>query len=134
MSHSGAVRHLAAVFTVVGVSILLVGCGLARAQSVERTNVHILVTDAETGQPINQARLTLQFAEPGGPSRFNRPKKLAYSAKTNSQGKYKFMNIPKGTLKLFVTAEKHQSYGKEIELEKDEQVIEIKLKKPQPLQ
>jgi hypothetical protein len=34
---------------------------------------------------------------------------------------------------LIVTAEHHQSYGKEIELEEDNQVIEVKLKKPQPL-
>jgi hypothetical protein len=32
---------------------------------------------------------------------------------------------------LFVTAERHQSFGKEIELEQDNQTIEVKLKKPQ---
>jgi hypothetical protein len=34
---------------------------------------------------------------------------------------------------LVVTAERHQSFGKEIEVEEDNQVIEVKLKKPQPL-
>jgi len=32
-----------------------------------------------------------------------------------------------------VTAERHQTFSKEFELEKENQVIEVKLKKPQPL-
>jgi hypothetical protein len=34
---------------------------------------------------------------------------------------------------LTVTAPDHQSYGKELQLEKEDQVFEVKLKKPQPL-
>jgi hypothetical protein len=34
---------------------------------------------------------------------------------------------------LIVTAERHQSFGQDFELEQDNQVIEVKLKKPQPL-
>jgi hypothetical protein len=32
-----------------------------------------------------------------------------------------------------VTAERHQTFSEEFELEKEDQVIEVKLKKPQPL-
>jgi hypothetical protein len=32
-----------------------------------------------------------------------------------------------------ITATAHQSYGKELQLDQDNQVFEIKLKKPQPL-
>ncbi len=103
------------------------------ADSVERTSVHVLVKDAETGQPIQHARLTLEFREPGSKPKLKRSKLLAFSAKTNPQGRYRFTNIPKGTIRLVVTAERHQSFGKEIELEQDNQVIEIALKKPQPL-
>lgn len=105
----------------------------ARAEGVERTNVNVLVKDAETGQPINQARLTLQFHQPGSVVKLQRSKPLAYSAKTNPQGRCRFTNIPKGTLHLIVTAERHQTFGKDFELEQDNQVIEVKLKKPQPL-
>jgi hypothetical protein len=95
--------------------------------------VIVQVKDSETAEPISQARLTLQFEQPGGRGRFKVPKKLAYSAKTNAQGRYKFTNINKGTIYLLVTADGHQSFGKEYELEQDDQVIEVKLKKPQPL-
>ena len=103
------------------------------AAPVDRMSLHVVVFDAETGHPINQARLTLQFVEPGGKKRFGLGKKIAHSAKTNPQGKYKFVDIPRGTVRLIVTAERHQSFGKDFELEEDNQVIEVKLKKPQPL-
>ena len=108
---------------------------MAQTQSEEgeRVNLTVAVTDAQTEQPINQARLTLEFTEPGDPSKLRRSKKLSYSAKTNAQGHYKFPSLPKGTIRLIVTAERHQTFSKEFELEKEDQVIEVKLKKPQPL-
>src|SRR5215472_14851470 len=86
--------------------------GPARAASEGRTAVNVLVTDAETGQPINQARLTLQFREPGSVPKMKRPKWLSFSAKTNAQGRYKFLDIPRGTVHLIVTSERHETYGK----------------------
>jgi hypothetical protein len=105
----------------------------ARADDAERTNVIVIVKDAETGEPINQARLTLHFSEGGGPLRFGRDKKFSFSAKTNASGRYKFTGIPKGTILLQVTADRRKAEGKEFEIEQDDQVIEIKLKKPRPL-
>ena len=105
----------------------------ARAGSEERATVHVVVKDAVSDQPINQARLTLRFSEGGGARRLGRDKKFSFSAKTNPSGRYKFTGIPKGTVLLMVTAEQHQSFGKEFEIELDDQVIEVKLKKPRPL-
>lgn len=102
-------------------------------QSAARTNVTVVVTDAESGQPISQARLTLQFTEAGNALKLKRSKGLSYSAKTNPQGRYKFPDLPMGTIRLIVTAERHQTFSKEFELERENQVIDVKLKKPQPL-
>jgi len=107
-----------------------VGLGLGtRARAAENLNVTVLVKDAESGKPINQARLTLQFHEPGK----IRHKLIAYSAKTNAQGRYRFTLIPKGTVRLIVTSEQHQTFSKEFELDENNQVLEVKLKTPQPL-
>jgi len=105
----------------------------AQSEELGRIDLTVVVTDAETGQPINQARLTLDFTEPGDPSKLKRSKKLSYSAKTNAQGHYKFPSLPKGTIRLIVTAERHQTFSKDFELEKENEAIEVKLKKPQPL-
>ena len=114
----------------VGAEILLF-CGVckpAQQQPIPEVSLTVVVIEAETGDPVSQARLTLTFKQQG---RLHRS--ISYSAKTNAQGRYRFTNIPKGTVRVLVTAERHQSLGKEIELEEDNQVIEVKLKKPQPL-
>jgi 5-hydroxyisourate hydrolase-like protein (transthyretin family) len=114
----------------VGAAILLF-CGVckpAQQQPIPEVSLTVVVKEAETGDPISQARLTLTFRQQGKLHR-----SITYSAKTNAQGRYRFTNIPKGTVRLLVTAERHQSFGKEVEVEEDNQVIEVKLKKPQPL-
>jgi hypothetical protein len=103
-------------------------CKPAQQQPIPEFTLIVVVKEADTGDPISQARLTLTFHQPG---RLHRA--ISYSAKTSPQGRYRFTNIPKGTVRLLVTADRHQSFGKEIELEEDNQVIEVKLKKPQPL-
>jgi hypothetical protein len=114
---------------------LLVGAwpSPARADPPERTDFTVVVKEADSGEPIFQARLTLQFNESGSAVKLRRGKNITYSAKTNAQGRYKFTGIPKGTIRLLVTADRHQSYGEELELTEDNQVIEVKLRKPQPL-
>ena len=102
----------------------------ARAQTVERTSVTVVVKDAASDQPMPNARLTLIFKDP---RKLKRDKGLSFSAKTNPQGRYKFVHIPKGTIRLVVTAERHQSFGQDFEIEQDDPVLEVKLKKPQPL-
>jgi len=117
-------------------AILVAGLAMTRpvrADSDEQTTLIVVVKDAETGQPIPNARLTLQFREPAGPVKLKRRKQLSFSAKTNLQGRYRFMGVTKGTIRLLVTAERRQSFGQELELEQDNQVIEVKLRKPQPL-
>ena len=117
-------------------AILVAGGAIARpapADSTQQTNVIVVVKEAETGQPIPNAKLTLQFREPGNPMKLKRRKQLSFSSKTNLQGRYKFVGVTKGTIRLLVTAERRQSFGQELELEQDNQVIEVKLRKPQPL-
>jgi hypothetical protein len=104
--------------------------GQTPVPSSETTNMTVVVKEADTGQPISQAHLTLQFTVP---TMVGRGKKIVYNAKTDTQGRCKFTDINKGTIVLSVTANEHQSYGKQLQLEKDNQVFEVKLKKPQPL-
>jgi hypothetical protein len=100
-----------------------------RASAADEINLTVVVKDAETGEPINQAHLTLQFRVV---RRFRRDASHAFSAKTDRNGQCRFRHIPVGTVRLIVTAEKHQTFGKEFEIEKSNPVIEVKLRKPQP--
>ena len=100
----------------------------------EPTNVVVIVKDADTGEPISQARVTLEFSVPHGPAMpMKGGKHYSYNAKTDTEGRCKLVGINMGTITLVVTAPAHQTYGKELQLEKENQVFEVKLKKPQPL-
>jgi len=96
----------------------------------ETTNVIVNVREADTGEPVSQASVTLQFTAPAA---FGTGKKHTYNAKADAQGRCKLFGINKGTILLMVTAHEHQSYGKELQLDQENQVFEVKLKKPQPL-
>lgn len=114
------------------VMLLTMGSGTkSLAKEVERTTVNILVTEADTGEPIPNAQLTLTFKEPRG--KLRRDKSVSFSGKTNLQGRGRFPGVPKGSFRLLVTAENRQSYGKQLELEQDNQLFTVKLRKPQPI-
>jgi hypothetical protein len=98
----------------------------------EPITLTVVVTDAQTGGPINQARLTLTFRQPKD-GQFSRAKIFSYSAKTNVQGRYQFPYIPPGTVTLMVTDEHHQTFGKQFNVDKEHNTLEVKLKPPQPL-
>ncbi len=117
-----------AIWIGIGIVILLSGVVSNSAQQppTPEFSFNVVVKEGETGEVVSQARLTLTFKS----GKLHRV--VSYGAKTNAQGQYRFTNIPKGTVHLFVTAERHQSFGKEIDLEQDDQTIEVKLKKPQP--
>ncbi|HEY6291572.1 MAG TPA: hypothetical protein VI455_08430 [Terriglobia bacterium] len=96
--------------------------------------VTVVVTEADTGKPINQAQLTLVFQTPKKKDNaLSRSKTLAYSAKTNAEGRCKFLLVPEGTVKLLVTENRHQTFGKEFAVSKENSTLEVKLKPPQPL-
>ncbi len=113
-----------------GLVALAVQPALPQDEPVERTNMTVQVIENDSGQPISNAHITLKFKQP---RKYRSGKLIAYTAKTNPQGRYKFQSIPKGTVWLIVTCENHQSYGKNLELSEDNQVFEVKMKKPQPL-
>ena len=115
--------RLAIIFAVVFVFGIPVKLAAARL-----TTVNIQVNDAKTGDPIYQAHLTLRYRVPG---RFMRRTKIvSYTAKTDKDGKSKFPVVPLGTITLMVTAPDHNTFGKEFQITKDNQLIEVKLQKP----
>ena len=102
--------------------------------STDTATMTVVVKEYDTGEPISQAHVTLQFGVPHSqliPNKKAKP--IYYNAKTDAQGRCRFSEINKGPIVLSVTASGHQTYGKELELEKDGQVFEVRLKKPQPL-
>lgn len=98
---------------------------------VQMTTVHVKVQDSQSGEPIYQAHLTLRYRKPG---RFMRHSKIiSYTSKTDKDGKGQFPFVPMGAITLMVTAPNHNTFGKEYEITKENQLIEVKLQKPHPV-
>ncbi len=93
------------------------------------TNLIVLVTDHVSHKPIFQAHLTLQFRDPN--SRLG--KVISYTAKTDLKGEYKFNFIPMERIYLIVTDPVHQTFGGRFQITRNNQVIRVRLRKPQPL-
>ncbi|HVA01517.1 MAG TPA: hypothetical protein VMV34_07660 [Terriglobia bacterium] len=102
-----------------------------RLAAAEQTTVQVVVKDAKTGGPIYQAHLTLEFRQHGG---FLKPSKVvSYTGKSDKQGRCMFPVVTMGKVTLMVTAPDHETFGKTVEIKKDNQVIEVKLRRPQPV-
>jgi len=127
MQRSKLTQRQAVLSTLVLLVSLLAAVPL-EGREAARLNLAIVVTDSQTGQPVSQAQITLQFHEPGK----LRHKLISYTAKTNAQGHCKFPEIPEGTLHLIVTHTGHQSFGKDFDVDASHAEIEIKLKPPHP--
>ena len=117
-----------------GLIVLTGSSRSARAQDPflnhESANLIVNVHEADSGEAVSQAAVTVTFTEPVA---FGHGKKHTYNAKTDAQGRCKLSGVNKGTIVLMITATHHQSYGKELQFEHDNQVFQVKLKKPQPL-
>jgi hypothetical protein len=115
-----------------GLAVPSVWAGQSQAPPPEPITLTVVVTDSQSGKPISQARLTLTFRQPKE-GQFSRSKMLSFSAKTDAQGQYRFPYIPPGDVTLMVTDENHQTFGKQFEVDKDHNTLDVKLKPPQPL-
>ena len=105
-----------------------------RASSPDLITISVVVTDSATGQPVNQAHLTLVFQTPRDPNNaLKRSKTISYTAKTDAQGRCRFVYIPEGPVKLLVTEDRHQTFGQTFNVSKDHSTLEVKMKPPQPL-
>lgn len=118
---------------VLGIAVILLVAAVWAAPALPKdiplTKVTVRVTDAVSGKPVFQARLTLQFRDPSS----RRGKTLSFSAKTDLKGEYRFSFIPMEKVYLIVTAPDHQTFGGQFAVTKDGQVLHVKLHRPQPL-
>ncbi|HTV54019.1 MAG TPA: hypothetical protein VMI06_03810, partial [Terriglobia bacterium] len=62
-----------------------------------------------------------------------RDKTVSLSAKTDLKGQYRFRFIPMEPVVLMVTEPNHQTFGKEFQIGQQNQILRVKLRKPQPL-
>jgi len=134
MDHGPRIKVTLGALAVMAGLLGLAGGRALRADSPNLITVSVVVTDSQTGQPVNQAHLTLIFQTPKDPNNaLKRSKMISYTSKTDAQGRCRFVNIPEGSVKLMVTEERHQAFGQAFDVNKDHSTLEVRIKPPQPL-
>lgn len=84
-----------------------------------------------TGKPVDRASVIVDFVE--GRSVVKLGKKILkhWEARTSQEGIAKFPAIPQGKMRVQVIARGHQTFGQVYEVDKEEQLVTIKLNPPQ---
>ena len=101
---------------------------LAARASKDYTEIKLIVIDAEKGQPVPKAAITLTFVR--GKNVFGKKDRAQWDVKTDSHGQVVVPFIPRGKMKVVVFAKGYQTFGDEVEVAGDEQTIPVKLVLP----
>ncbi len=91
--------------------------------------LHIIVTGGEKDSPVANASVYVRFSEESG---FIRKKEnlAEMNLKTNQEGSVKVPPVPRGKVLIQVIAPGWKTYGQWYTLDKDEDMIKIKLERP----
>lgn len=95
------------------------------------TRLEIRVT-TQSGHPIDRASVVVKFVDGRSAVKFGAKIRKEWDVKTSQEGTVKIPPIPKGKILFQVRADNYQTYGKTIDIQDDEKVVEIKLNPPQP--
>jgi hypothetical protein len=116
------------VFRATGILLVMAALPLAVHAAKDYTEIKLVVTDAEKGQPVPKAAITLTFVR--GKNVFGKKDRAQWDVKTDSHGMVTVPFIPRGKMKVVVFAKGFQTFGDEVEVAGDEQTIPVKLVLP----
>ena len=101
----------------------------AGSKGQKTIKLHIIVTGGEKDSPVANASVYVRFSEESGLIR--KKEKLAeMNLKTNQEGSVKVPPVPRGKVLIQVIAPGWKTYGQWYTLDKDEDMIKIKLERP----
>jgi len=100
-----------------------------KPEDAEESRLKITVIAAETGKPIGNASVYIRYPE-GKTFLTHKDKEAEMNFKTNQDGGVKVPSVPRGKILIQIVAPGWHTYGKWYDIEKEEEVIEIKLDKP----
>jgi Carboxypeptidase regulatory-like domain len=111
--------------------VLLLACttsliALAPKDDEQVSSTTFVVLKDDGGKPVRNAAVVLHPVGKRG-----KQMKTGFELKTDSEGKTHFDGIPYGTLRVQVIAHGFQTYGGDYEINKGDQQITIRLKRPQ---
>jgi 5-hydroxyisourate hydrolase-like protein (transthyretin family) len=111
-------------------SLLAVAALLAFADGPAMTKLTVQVLTADNGKPIDRASVIVRFKH--GLNVNLKKIQTNWETKTNQDGSVTIPKIPQGEVTIQIIAANFQTFGEVYQLDKVDQTISIKLKRPQP--
>ena len=118
-------RLLFAIFALLAIPALLPAAGQSKA-SGGSSDIKFVVVKDDSGKPVRNASVILH---PVGHS--GKQAKGGFQLKTDAEGKTETDGIPYGMLRVQVIAPGFQTFGDDYTVDQPEQVVTIRLKRPQ---
>lgn len=111
--------------------ILLLLIVFLPAFAADETTLRIVVTN-QNGNPVDNANVRVKFVAGRSKTKFGAKINTSWEMKTNQEGVAKPPSMPQGKILIQVTAKNYQTFGKNFDIDQEQQTIEIKLNPPQP--
>ena len=109
--------------------LLLLAGALAFAAPPE-TTISVAVTSV-TDKPVGNAEVILDFLGSHQITKLGKRKITHWEVHTDEKGLAKFPPIPQGTVQLQVVAKNYQTFGDKFDVDTEQKLVAVKLKKPQ---
>jgi hypothetical protein len=109
--------------------LLCLGALALAAPPTSRVTIH--VASAETGRPVELASVIVRLEKGRSPLKLYKKSITTWETRTNQEGSVTLPSIFQGTIRVQVIAPNFQTYGKRLEVDRDEQTIDVKLNPPQ---
>ena len=117
-------RLLSVLLSVMVVSLPLIASD--KKDEVSASSVSFLVLKDDTGKPIRNAAVILHPVNQHG-----KQAKTGFELKSDNDGQTRFDGVPYGTWRVQVIAPGFQTFGDDYSIDKGEQQITIRMKRPQ---
>ena len=107
------------------VMLLMLGAALASVADNKQSILTLIVLKDDSGKPIRNASVVLHSVNKKG-----KQSKGGQQLKTDPEGKTSYPGVPYGMVRVQVIVTGYQTFGGDFEIDKPEQEIVIKLKRP----
>ncbi|MCU1259940.1 MAG: hypothetical protein JWO80_2825 [Bryobacterales bacterium] len=95
---------------------------------MSKLSVHVLTP---SGKPLDRASVIVKFVSGHDKLKLYLKHRTQWETKTDQEGFTHIPAIPQGKIRVQVIASGYQTFGQEFDVDKDEQIIDIKLNPPQ---
>jgi hypothetical protein len=116
------------------VRFILIALALCSLPLLADSDLTLLRIEVKTlgGKPIDRASVIVRFVEGRSVAKLGKKVRTTWETRSNQDGVVRIPQIPKGKIRIQISAKGYQTFGQDFQIDEDEQTLEIKMNPPQP--